>query len=961
MKTISGILISIFFLWTNFLVAHPTVNTQEALKTELSKIFASKNFSIESVKTDVAKKRIYGVGTFFQQKEVKFEAQYEGSEAILSFRATMPNKAKVKVSNKKLKSLAGQDLKKLVPAALKKAIYLEQFGFTIAKGTKQIEALQFQFSTLQNWELFTSTKLTLGQIKISFNVVHPTQKEKRKLTGQLTGQTKIGNVALDITGVLQAQKENFELIGTTQAVQLKESLQALCGRTEIQGIKIPAAIFDLQLNTVQVNLLPYQKTINLNANSNWGLVNVFVKQKNKTKKDNSKTDYIITINTPKDFRLSKLNSKLKGLDRIPVGNQKIVISSAKKSKKESAKIPSLSQLATKLKKGCNYITALDLTKLKLDHLLGIKKLIVVSALSDQLTNIVLEGELGADLPLGPTTKLSGAIFRLKPSPKDFAISLLGTMDAQLDQDLLNFKGGVELGLTDQSLNFLAIMQGNWNNPLGAKGLVMSDVGLQVGASFTTAPVLLPNVGLKGDIKVGNFTGAGALAFDTRNPSKSMMAVSFNKLILMDLLDLVVDPKITKKLSKGMKKTLREFYLQDVKMEVVPQDIEVLGKNYAAGFRTEGGISLAGLTGAAKIDINYKNGMLLAGEVEPIDLKVFELRGANGKKKPQLHLDLRKGKTPKVLVNGLVNMLGLEAQTDVELLDNGFRFMIGGKIFNVFDGVIEAKGSDLKKAGGMGLKVKMKNDLLNFVDQGITNFVSDKTKSAIKDLTKAQAAIKDAEKSVANWEKKINEKRKVVRKEQAQKRKKYEAAKKKVNQAQKKVNGLNKEIKQLKKKIKAKNKAWQAPEKAVLVSRLGTVYASHKLAWAALEGAKKVLDGFKGLNTNPDLDIRVSSLIVKKGTAMGTLKGARGVLEGLKFTLGVTGKAGLFIVNQGKEMLVNIRKAKFEGGLQGLSGGQVKLDTELEWLGKKHKIKFDFNFNNPAKAVKAMAKELLKLK
>ena len=959
MKTI--VFLASLFLYTNFIWASPNPaisDLQEDLKIHLNKVFDKESFSIESVKLVSSEKRIHGVGTFFKKKGVHFEASFNSTDQIASFTARMPSNAKLKISNKSLRKLAEKKLEDFLPKAIKKSVHLEQFSFTISKETKKIEELQFVFNALRNWELFQSSAFSLAQIQVEFKVAHPTQKDKRKLTGRLTGLTKIGEIPLNLTGVFQDKKEQFELIGTTHNLSLKESLHSIIGKSNLKGIEIPNSFITLNLDEANLQLFPYQKKLNLAGKSNLGLVDLFVQKNETNKKKKNKLSYVITITTPEDFKLSKLNAKLSALDAVNLANQKIVISSEQKTKKERSEIPSLSQVSTALKKGCSYIAELDMRKLKLDHLLGVKKMIVNTALSEKFRDVVLEGNLETDLNIGPNTKLSGVVFRLQPSPKDFAISLLGVMEAKIDKDLLQFKGGVELVLTDQTLNFLAMMNGTWNNPLGAKGLVVNDLGLQMGASFTTAPAILPNIALTGGVKIGKFKGNAALAFDTRNPSKSMMAISFNKLILMDLFDVVIDPKIQKGIPKEMMKTLRTISLQDVAMEVAPQAVQVLDKNYDAGFRAAGAIHMAGIKGEAAIDIDYKNGMMIDGSVDPIDLKVFKLKGANGEKRPQLSLDLRKGKTPNVLVNGLVNVLGLEAQTDVELLANGFRFMIGGKIFNLFEGKIDAKGKDIAKAGDMFLKVNMQNDLLNFIDKGVTSYIQNNTKKAIKDLTKAQNKIDAAERVVNNWDKEINKMRKVVEKDQAEDRAKVDAAKVKVTAAQTKVDNLSEEIKKIKRSIKKEKNVWK---KAKLKTKLTKVQAAKGIASTALKAAQVILNGFRGLNTNPDLDIRVSSLIAKKLSAIAGLKSAKGSLEALKFTLGVSGKAGTFIVDKGTDMLVNIRKANFEGKLKGLDGGMVKLDTELEWMGKKQQIKFDFNFHNPAKAVETLAKKLLKIK
>ena len=133
------------------------------------------------------------------------------------------------------------------------------------------------------------------------------------------------------------------------------------------------------------------------------------------------------------------------------------------------------------------------------------------------------------------------------------------------------------------------------------------------------------------------------------------------------------------------------------------------------------------------------------------------------------------------------------------------------------------------------------------------------------------------------------------------------------------------------------------------------------ALGALEAAKLVMTGFKGMNTNPDLHPKIVSLNATKVTTLGTLEGAKKTLEGVKWTLGITGNVASFAIEKGVDLLINIKKVDFAGKLGKVSGGAVKLNTQLEWMGKKHQMKLNFNLKNPAKSIEALGKQLLKMK
>ena len=962
MKAIKLITTAICFLFLQTTFAtHAGSNWEETLRTQLNSTLGSESFIIEKLNVVSAEKKLTGVGTFFKKSGVGFTVSYDSDNSIGFFEAMMPSNSKVSITNSQLIKLAGEKIQNLIPSAIEKGVYLEKFSFTFSKEKKaggdetkkKIKQFNVQFNALKNWVLLSSANIALEQIKVNFQVDYPSDKNKRKLYSTLTGMTKVGGKNVNLSAKLTNKKEELQLIGTTGDLEFSGSLESLVGKQSIQGFDIPSNIIKLKLTEGTFTVAPYQKWITLATNSSFGNVDLWMQQ-GKGKKKNS---YLVTITPPKNFKVSNIHNGLKALDAIDLSGQKIVISSEEKSKKETSNIPSMAQMSTAIKKGCSMVAKLDLTKLKVDHLIGVKNLIVSSPLTSKLDHINLDANLETDITLGEITKLTGVIFRLKPSPKNFALSLLGTMDTQLDKDLLKFKGGVEIVLNDQTLNFLAMMQGDWHDPLGAKGLKVSDVGIQMGASFTTAPAILPNIALTGEVKIGKFKGDATVAFDTRNPAKSMLSAGFNKLVLYDFVEMLMSSKVKKKIPKDMKKALRNTYFKDVHLEVVPTSIQVLEKNYDAGFRAGGEIHVSGFEAEGGFDISYSDGIMAKAFVDPMDLGIFKLEGAGNNSRPGFILELRKKKEKKFAVNGAVSLLGLKGETDIHMKEDGFKFMVGGKIFNLFQGEITAKGGDIKKAEAMYLKVKMDNNFFDFVQKDVSGFVQNSTKGGVSKLQGAYKGLTKAEKAVAGWDKKINAKKKEIKKKQSKKRKAYDAAKREVSKWEKNVNKIKKDIKKLK---KAKKKA-PLHKKVWYNTQIATKETTRLAALGSLKAAQKILDGLKWVNSDPDKDAQVMYLKSKRGVSLGAVKTAKAFIKTTEKGLGIGGGAAAWILKKGPDALVNVEKAEFEGKLGVLSGGVVKLKLQVKWLGKRHHLKVDFDFNNTASSITNLSKELMKLK
>ncbi|MFK7931972.1 MAG: hypothetical protein AB8G22_00600 [Saprospiraceae bacterium] len=482
----------------------------QQLEQTLGKLLDNKVYQITSHQFSAANKQLTGEATLFKKQRIAFTAAYDGDQQLADVVFSFPAGSELKISNRAWQKMAGASLRAYVPKELERSLQLKSLGIQVSKAEQQeddskIKQLDLSFHAVKGWDMLASKAMTLENIVIDFAIENPTLKAKRSTNATLTGITKLGSVAVDMSAALTPKKEELQLSGTTQQeLRFQKAITSIIGQRQIKGVSLPDVMVDMALNEAMLTVAPYQKWSTLNATSNWGLVDIYL---HKNAKKKGKLEYVAAFQLHDDFKFSNIHNSLGILNKLNLGGQKIVISSAKKTKKEASKIPSLSQIKGGIQQGCNYIANLDLKKLKMDALLAMDKIQVTTLLNKHLKDVTLAGIIETDLSMGGNAKLSGVQFRLTPAPNAFAIALVGIMDTKIQQDLLEFAGGVEVGLVDQSLNFTAVMDGEWNNPLGVKGLKMTDVALQLGSSFTTAPFILPNIGLSGQLNIGSFEGA----------------------------------------------------------------------------------------------------------------------------------------------------------------------------------------------------------------------------------------------------------------------------------------------------------------------------------------------------------------------------------------------------------------------------------------------------------------------
>ncbi len=929
---------------------------EETVRLKLNELIGNKNYSFESLNAHESGKGLKGIGTFFSKKNVGFTIYYDTLSQNASFELDLPSNAKIGLNKNDVKSLTGASFKNMIPKALRKGLSLRNFNFKFNKERKEISEVDLTFDFLKNWELLRFNKFSLNNIKVVLNIKYPKEGEKKASSAILEGLTSIAGKPVLFSANLKEDQKSIEYVATVKDINFKSSLISLVGDASLGGISIPEKLFDIKLPSTQLTVKPGAKSILFNSVATFGVVDGYINKVEKPKRGNKNYSYLLTIAPHKDAKLSKISDKLKILDKIDLSKQLIVLSSEAKSKEEKDKTPFKDKIGAGVKKGLNMVANFDLTKIKLDHLIGVKNLVVSSPIGAKLDQIVLESSLDTNVEIGPTATLSNVIFRLKPSPKDFSISLLGEMSTKIGTDDLIFQGGVEVVLTDQTLNFLAMMKGQWNDPLGAKGLSVKDVGIQLGASFTTTPIPLPNIALSGEVFIGSFKGGATVAIDTRNPSKSMLSMNYNKISLWDLIDLVTSPSIKSKINPKFKNTLRNFYSENVLMEVVPVSMQVFDKYYEAGFRMNGGISLGGLKGEAGFDIDYTNGITAYGAVDPIKVAFFEFKGANGKPRPSFSLSLEKNKTPTIIANGGVKLLGIETSADVHLMDNGYNFMVNGKVFNLYQATIKAKGTNLKKAENMELDVALKNDFSGIVERELKNFVAAKTSKAVQKLRTAKSNVAKAEKKVNESDRHVANVRRIVIADQAKDRAKIQNARNKVNAAQAKVNQLTAKINALTRQRDALKKF--SPKRVPLNTKIAATKTARFTATKTLNGAKHVLNGLTKLNIDPNKDGRLISAKALQKTAKSTLKGAQHALNGLIWTLGKTGEVGSFIIEKGSDAAVKVKKAGFKGALGKVNGAKVDLNLELDWLNKRRSLNVKVDLRNMKNEILNIGKTLL---
>ncbi len=798
-----------------------------------------------------------------------------------------------------------------------------------------------------------------------------------QVSGRICGLATIAGTSVKLD--LQLEKTGLVLSGTVERLKFSSLVQDLCGNQSAQNTLMPPGIQALDINNLQILLDVSQKTFSVYCNSGLGEVEVLVK------KVEAEWGFIFGLIPPQNWQFSAISQDLASLDAIKFENTAVIVSST-----EDASF-SLTRVQTprknlKIIRGLNLFVGMDLSSVHADAILGKTSLEIYAAVGTTLSDLVLETKLAGDIQLSQGLILGGIIFRLKPNPADFSLQLLCFLKATLSGNVLEFAGAIIVGST--SARMAATMLGVWNQPFGFQGVAIANVALSLGITYTIPPI--PTVGIAGSLEVGEFKGSAAVQIDACAPTKSMVAVEFNRLYLIDVLKTFCNPSLGTAIPDDVIRTVLNIGFEDSKVYIVPQPTQIGELKYEQGFKLASKMFFQGIRGYADLNIDYAKGIDVKGDVDVINLgEVFILRGTSGNPKAAMALSImpQTNPIPVMNLNGEVLLLGLSCSVDIQFSKDGFFFRIDGKIFSLFEASLEVKG-DISKLQGIYLKAYMKNDLFKYLRENAERFIKSATDSAVSSLTKAQNDINNAQQNVNGLLIRINDARVVVDNERQTAINKLQSARSDLDKAQSDVNLLQWQIDQAKNQIRSYENdinwwnswynnsrwyqksyrwaqlsyevGWRGTAIAGLYATIGGLETAKLAAIGVLEAAKLVLRGLEAIvNTPVDLDPRVAVLLTAYAAATTALSVANGALELLKKALGGMANVATFIINAGLGGILDIRRAEFEGLLSLSSGAKISMRIDLTFMdGPVQTYQLDFDFKNPISAVESLVKRAL---
>lgn len=937
------------------------------IKTTLAPLFQENSdyvFSGLNMEANGGGFTISGNATFFQVNSVTVTASFASENLMSRFELRFPANSKLPANAQQ--KLAGQNIMNWIPGDIQKLVSLHSIYLELNQAT--ISTVGIRFAAQQDWNPVSG--IAAKNITVDFNCNNPLGPVS--VSSTLKCNIKLGDASIQAGATLSTNLNDCVLTGDISNLSLGNVLSTI-GISKAP--EWPNAFWNLSMSEGSISIAPFAKTVSLNTVTSFGQLEFYINAKAVP------MEFMVGIAPPADFSFRQFDPALAILDNVGLKNTAIVLASSTQKTKLSL-FKKLGQ-ETEVTRGLTLLSMYNISAVsrELENMIGKSQLLLRTTLSTNPADLKLMASLDASIPLDAKSNvvLKNVNFTLSPDPTSFTISLGGKMDVKTDKEILSFSSSIAVDITNLELGVTGIMNGNWNQPFGQKGVQLSDLGIGIGVSFKTTPIPMPTMQFKGKIKLGNpvspaFAGDVTFALDPSNPTQCMVDAGFRQIRFSDLVKLMQYAYPSFTVPEDSRRLVNSMAVTDARLTIVPgiSTVTVLEKSYEPGFLIKGSAAIDGYNTSMLVGISaggIQAGASISGIVFP---PYFSFTGAQGKPDPYFNmlLSTTNPKSSKIAYSGKATVLQLTAESDMMLSDTGFDLYMYGKIYNKFQAKLRIAAGSTKDGAGYNVMATMESDLQQYISDIASAEIDKATKASQKSFKEAQATLTQKQQEVSTLNTEINKQRGIVQAERDRDCRQFRDAEADVKSSQKKVNNLKDDIDDKEDRIKKLAKEidkdiLKAPENGAKITKLKSeviaLEASLATARAALKASEKVLDALgKTCDQTPiDLDPRIAGLITARETADKSLQASKAIVEGTGSITGGSLKATKYIVQKGSTGVVTITYAYFESKLNTADGGMVSMRVKGTYAGEPIDKSFTINIPSPQATVEAFADSLLK--
>lgn len=927
-----------------------------------------------------------GKVSFFGFDNIELKAEIQSTKKIKSIAATFPEAASIN-AEKLGKFLSGKSLSQFLPKSfpLQTGISLKDFNLSFDEKGDSLEQFNINFG-IGEYKLEGFDGFAIDGVSVGFVLDKPTSPQ-HKATATISGDGKIGAMPINLSANMSSDPDDLLFSFTASNISIPNLLKAFLSDNRANSLLrfIPSSIQSKEISSVTASINPTTKNFSALASTSFGEAEIQF----TAATEESKSLMLFALAPPAGFKFSSLSQTLAPMDGIDLSGSALIISTMAEEDAKCNLAALKDEGEIKVEEGVNLLSSIKLSE-DLAKLLKVNAIKLRGTCNETFTNMSMNAALDLNIPMGSSITMKEVVFGLRlGTVNPIELSLGGRIEAQVGKDLLGFNASFAFAPVDQKINgefFMAALRKEngamqsgklgpdgksdlpeWTNPFGIPGVGLRKIGVSAGIDFKN-PILISSIGLTGAARLGTVSnrnkhieGDATIVVDITKPTNSLIDITMKNMTILAMIEAFVENASI----QGQLRTMLNTGIDQARVLVVPVDgMQAFGKTYNKGVSVSGQLSIAGIKANGDFSLN-ESGVSGAGSMDPINWGngIFVL-GGRTTDRPQFRFAYTKGSMPSMFVDGKVSLLGISSETTLNLDDKGFEFTTTGKIADMFEATLEAKGQSLgSSGGGIAVRAVLRNDIISRLNQLVTSAIDEQISSVKNSIKATRDKLKTATDNLAAVDKEIFDARRLV----ASDREAFN-----LQMLEEKRTALKKQ-QDLVKTCMENNASSQAklngldgynplhwPEISMYKSAIAANDATIKVATPLITEYGNAVAALGKLpqEFSVDLDPRVSTLILKRQTLQGLYYLAE---KGLDVVEGVsvgTLEATKFVMDNVLGGLFDIKSAEFAGvfGLNSEYKANVAFNFTL--AKKPYHFTVGIDFKNLGESAKTIAKDIV---
>ena len=316
--------------------------------------------------------------------------------------------------------------------------------------------------------------------------------------------------------------------------------------------------------------------------------------------------------------------------------------------------------------------------------------------------------------------------KIAGKPPEPSVAVSSDMVLTLQDTPLIFTGGIKL--EPESVTGFFTMNGTgraadgklsgenqnveWKDPLGIPGITVRQLGAQLG--FTYAGTGLDNLGLHGNMKIGDVDGSVSILLDANDPDQFVLAGATERITMLEIMSAMTPVTFVafQALPSSVKRTLNKIvkvHLENVKVNIVPSVTSIGNIHFRdEGVTVQGRLDVWGWESSIFINVDTFDGLTVRGDMDPINvLDVFKISGARGETSPSLSVKISPSEQ-HARVSARVELLMLSTEVFMEAKDGRLEFSLNQAVGNMLTTDLRCSYSDynLRASGKINFNLNL---------------------------------------------------------------------------------------------------------------------------------------------------------------------------------------------------------------------------------------------------------------